>query len=73
LQTEVCMNVARAKLECFVSEAYRVADFVRLGLISRATAADYLHVAATYNQLIYEYGVDCIQEAISRAFESEAA
>ena len=50
LETEVCMNVANAKLNAFVVEAYRLAEFTRLGFISRATAADCLHEAAIYNQ-----------------------
>lgn len=73
LQTEVCMNVANAKLNAFVAEAYRLAEFTRLGFITRATAADYLHEAAIYNQLIYEYGADTIQSILSDALREEAA
>ncbi len=73
LQAEVCMNVANAKFNAFVVEAYRLAEFVRLGLLSRATAADYLYEAAVYNQLNFEYGTDAIQAIIADAFKCEAA
>ena len=36
LQAEVCMTIANAKLYAFVAEAERLAEFVRLGLMSRA-------------------------------------
>jgi hypothetical protein len=72
LQTEVCMNVANAKLNAFVVEAYRLAEFTRLGFITRATAANYLHEAAIYNRLIYEYGADAIQSILSDAFREAA-
>jgi hypothetical protein len=73
LQTEVCMNVANAKYHAFIAEAQRVAEFVRLGFITRAVAADYLHEAAIYNQLAFEYGTDAIQAIMSAAFDSEVA
>ena len=58
LQTEICMNVANAKHDAFVWEAERVAEWVRIGFISRKTAANYLHTAALYNSLYFEYGRD---------------
>jgi hypothetical protein len=73
LQTEVCMNVANANYHAFIAEAQRVAEFVRLGFITRAVAADYLHEAAIYNQLAFEYGADAIQAIMSAAFDSEVA
>jgi len=73
LQTELCMNVALAKRDAFISEAQRMAEFVRLGFITRAVAADYLHEAAIYNQLIFEYGADAIQAIVAAALDSEAA
>jgi hypothetical protein len=73
LQTEICMSVALAKRDAFISEAQRMAEFVRLGFITRATAADYLHEAAIYNSLIYEYGADTVQAILAAAFDSEAA
>jgi len=73
LQTEICMNVALAKRDAFIAEAERAAEFVRLGFITRTVAADYLHEAAIYNQLTFEYGTDAIQAIMSAAFDSEAA
>jgi hypothetical protein len=73
LQTEICMNVALAKRDAFVAEVQRMAEFVRLGFLTRAAAADYLHEAAIYNQLYFEYGTDQIQKIVAAAFESEAA
>jgi hypothetical protein len=72
LQTEMCMNVALAKWDAFIAEAERAAEYVRLGFITRAVAADYLHETALYNELIFEYGADAIQ-AIMAAALSEAA
>jgi len=72
LQTEMCMSVALAKRNAFISEAQRMAEFVRLGFITRPVAADYLHEAAIYNQLYFEYGADAIQAIIAMAFNSEA-
>jgi len=73
LQTEICMNVANAKLYGFAAEAERIAGLVRLGLLTRAVASDYLQTAAIYNQLAFEYGADRVQEIMSAAFEREAA
>jgi len=73
LQTEICMNVANAKFYAFVAEAERMAEFKRLGFVTRATAADYLHETAVYNQLYFEYGTDRIQKIMAEALESEAA
>jgi hypothetical protein len=73
LQTEICINVALAKRDAFIEEAQRMTEFVRLGFMTRATAADYLHEAAIYNQLYFEYGTDQIQSIISAALASEAA
>jgi len=50
-----------------------MAEFVRLGFITRAVAAGYLHEAAIYNQLYFEYGADAIQAIMSAALHSEAA
>ena len=72
LQTEICMNVALAKRDAFIAESQRMAEFVRLGFITRPVAADYLHEAAIYNQLIFEYGADAIQAIVSAAFEVAA-
>jgi len=65
LQTEICMSVALAKRDAFIAEAERVADLVRLGLLTKPEAADTLHEAATYNQLYFEYGTDHIQEIMA--------
>jgi hypothetical protein len=73
LQTEVCMNVANAKFYAFAAECDRVAEFYRLGFVNRATAADYMHEAATYNQLYFEYGADRIQKIMAEALKREAA
>jgi hypothetical protein len=73
LQTEVCMNVANAKYYAFIEEATRAAEFVRLGFVSRATAADYLHGTAIHNHLYFEYGTDRIQKIMAEALEGEAA
>ena len=73
LQTEICMNVALAKLCAFTTEAERAAEFVRLGFITRAMAADYLQVAAVYNQLTFEYGTDTIQTLMANALSEAAA
>ena len=73
LQTEICMNVALAKRDAFIAEAQRVAAFVRLGFITRTVAADYLHEAAIYNQLTFEYGTDAIQAIMSAALNEAAA
>ena len=70
LQTEICMNVALAKRDAFTAEAQRMAEFVRLGFITRVVAADYLHEAVIYNQLYFEYGADAIQKIIAEAFEA---
>jgi hypothetical protein len=73
LQTEICMSVALAKRNAFIAEAERAAEFVRLGFITRPVAAEYLHEAAIYNQLYFEYGRDAIQRIMSAAFDCEAA
>jgi hypothetical protein len=73
LQAEICMNVALAKRDAFIAEAQRMAEFARLGFITRTVAADYLHEAAIYNQLIFEYGADAIQAITAAALDSEAA
>jgi hypothetical protein len=73
LQVEVCMNVANAKIYAFAAEADRMAELVRLGLITRAVGADYLNESAVYNGLYYDYGADHVQSIISSAFASEAA
>jgi hypothetical protein len=73
LQVEVCMNVANAKIYAFVAETERMAELVRLGLIPRATAADYLNEAAVYNQLYYDYGAEHIQSIMAVAFAGQAA
>jgi hypothetical protein len=73
LQAEICMNVANAKYHAFIAEADRAAEYVRLGFLTRAGAADYLHVTAVYNQLYFEYGADHIQAIMSAAFGHEAA
>lgn len=73
LQTEIVMNVANAKLDAFAAECERAAEFVRLGFITRSTAADYLHVTACYNQLYFEYGADQVQQIMAEALESRAA
>ena len=69
LQAEVCMTIANAKFYAFVAEAERMAEFVRLGFLSRATAADYLQEAAVYNSLCFEYGTDHIQAIMATAFK----
>lgn len=72
LQAEICMNVANAKFHAFVDEADRLAYWVRLGVVKKQVAADYLHESAVYNQLYFEYGTDEIQGIIAAAFASEA-
>ena len=73
LQAQTCMNVANAKIYAFEVEADRLAELVRLGLITRAIAADYLNTAAAYNALYYEYGADHVQSIMSAAFAGQAA
>ena len=73
LQAEVCMRIAHGKLDAFAVEAHRLAEMVRYGLLTRSIAADYLHEAATYNQLMFEYGMDHIQAIMATAFDCEAA
>ena len=73
LPAEVCMNVANAKYYAFADEAARMAHWVRLGVVQKQVAADYLDEAATYNQLYFEYGTDRIQGIVAAAFASEAA
>jgi hypothetical protein len=73
LQAEVCMNVALAKRDAFIAEAERMADYVRCGFITRTMAGDYLHEAAIYNRLYFEYGADAIQRIMSAAFSEAAA
>lgn len=72
LQAEVCVSVATAKYHAFIAEASRIAEFARLGFVSRKTASDYLHVAAIYNQLYAEYGRDRMQAIMAEAFEATA-
>ena len=72
MQTEVCMRVANAKYFQFIAEAERLAEFVRLGFITRATAGDMLHEAAVYNSLIFEYGQDRVQSIMAAALISAA-
>ena len=73
LQAEICMNVANAKFCAFMAECEQAAEYVRLGFVTRTAAADYLHVAAVYNQLYFEYGADQIQQIMADALESRAA
>lgn len=73
LQTEICMKIARGKLDAFSSEAQRLAALVRVGLLTRTIAAEYLQEAAVYNALVYEYGLDLVQAIMADALESEAA
>jgi hypothetical protein len=68
LQTKICMAVANAKYHAFVVETKRMAEFVELGFLTRATAVDYLHQTAIYNQLPFEYGRDAIQQIMADAF-----
>jgi hypothetical protein len=73
LQAEICMNVANAKYYAFADEALKMAHWVRLGVVQKQVAGDYLHEAAIYNQLAFEYGNDAIQAIMSAAFGSEVA
>jgi hypothetical protein len=73
LQADVCMSIANAKYETFIFEAGRLAKLVRARILSGADAADYLHEAANYNQLYFEYGVDQIQAIMARMLSLEAA
>ena len=73
LQAQTCMNVANAKLYAFEAEAERLAELVRLGLITRAIAVDYLETSAAYNALHYEYGTDHVQSIMSAAFAGQVA
>ena len=72
MQTEVCMRIANAKYFQFIAEAERLAEFVRLGFITRAIAGDMLQEAAAYNSLVYEYGADRLQSIMSAALISAA-
>ncbi len=72
LQIEVCMNVANAKFYAFVAEAQRMAEWVRLGIMTKVTAADCLHESAQYNQLYFEYGAERIQKVMAEAFQVAA-
>jgi hypothetical protein len=72
LQSEICMTVANAKFYAFVAEADRLAEFVRLGFMTRATAADYLHESALYNSLFFDYGTDRIQKIMATALSEVA-
>jgi len=72
LQTDICMSVALAKRDAFIAKAERVAELVRLCLLTKADAADTLHEAAMYNQLYFEYGADHIQGIMARAIEGAA-
>jgi hypothetical protein len=72
LQSEICMNVANAKFYAFAAEAERLAHWVRIGVVSKSAAADYLNESASYNQLYFEYGADRIQAVMSEAFEVAA-
>jgi hypothetical protein len=67
------MNVALAKRDAFIAESQRLADFVRLGLITRTIAADYLQEAAVYNSLTFEYGTDAVQAIMAAALSEVAA
>jgi hypothetical protein len=73
LQTDICMSVALAKRDAFIAEAERVAELVRLGLLTKPAAADTLHEAAIYNQLYFEYGADHIQAIMAATIGSGAA
>jgi hypothetical protein len=73
LQTDICMSVALAKRDAFINESQRIADLVRLKVLPKPVAADYLHEAAIYNSLYFEYGTDHIQEIMAVALGSEAA
>ena len=73
LQTQTCMAVANAKLYAFEVEAERLAELVRMELIPRTVAADYLNTAAVYNALHYEYGSDHVQSIMAAAFSEAAA
>lgn len=73
LQTELCMNVANAKYYAFADEAAKLAHWVRLGVIQKQVAADYLDEAARYNALYLEYGTERIQGVMAAAFACEAA
>ena len=73
LQAQTCMAVANAKIYAFAGEADRLAELVRLGLITLAVAVDYLETAAAYNALHYEYGTDHVQSIMSAAFAGQVA
>jgi hypothetical protein len=73
LQTQVCMSIANAKYYAFADEAGRLAKLIRARMLSAADAADCLHVAASYNALYAEYGVDQIQGIMAEMFGLEAA
>jgi hypothetical protein len=73
LQTEVCLNIANAKVHAFFAEAEHVAELVRFGLLDRAAAADHLHTAAIFNQLYIEYGVEAIQKIMADAIAGALA
>ena len=67
------MSIANAKYYSFIDEAGRLAKLIRARMLSAADAADYLHVAADYNSLYHEYGVDRIQGIMAEMFSLEAA
>jgi hypothetical protein len=72
LQIDVNIRVALAKISEFENQAYRLGDWIRVGQMTRAEAADILHEAAIYNSLVFEYGADRIEKIMADAFEATA-
>lgn len=74
LHREVAMIVANAPLTVFADQAYRLGEFVRLGLISRGEASELLKAVAIYNQLGHDYGPEFVRRIITDGLDpSEAA
>ena len=71
LQIEICMSVALAKRDAFIAACYQVGDMARLGVITKAVAADVLNETALYNGLYFEYGRDDIQRLMSNALGAQ--
>ena len=67
------MSIANAKYYAFINEAWHLAKLIRARMLSPVEASDCLHVAANYNALYVEYGVDELQAIMAEMFSLEAA
>lgn len=71
LQAEMCMYVALAKRDAFIAVCERTAEYIRLGFLTRAAAADHLHETALYSSLYYEYGADHVQALMANTLAAD--